>query len=81
MLVFLPMLVGMFMVFSPVAGHGWWKFVPVAGQQAVLDAGMRGVKLDAPAMLFLSFGTAILAGMALLAAANRLEQDDVVYGS
>jgi hypothetical protein len=41
---------------------------------------MRGAKLDSLAMLFLSFGTAILAGMALLIAADRLEQDDVVYG-
>ena len=80
MLVFLPMMVGMFMVFSPVAGHGLWKFVPVAGQQLLLDAGMRGAKLDSLATLFLSFGTAILAGMALLIAADRLEQDDVVYG-
>jgi sodium transport system permease protein len=80
MLVFLPMLVGMFMVFSPVAGHGWWKFLPVAGQQTLLDAGMRGAQLDPQAVLFLSFSTAILAGMALLAAAGRLEQDDVVYG-
>jgi len=80
MLVFLPMMLGMFMVFSPVAGHGWWKLVPVAGQQVFLDAGMRGTPLDPLAMLFLSFATAILAGMALLASANRLEQDDVVYG-
>ena len=80
MLVFLPMGMGMFMVFSPSAAHGWWKFVPVAGQQLQLDAGMRGASLDPLAMLFLSFGTAILAGMALLAAADRLEQDDVVYG-
>jgi hypothetical protein len=80
MLVFVPMMLGMFMVFSPVAGHGFWKFLPVAGQQMLLDAGMRGKPLDPVTMLFLSFATAILAGMALLAAANRLEQDDVVYG-
>jgi len=70
----------MFMVFSPVAGHGWWRFVPVAGQQVQLEAGMRGAPLDPMAILFLSLGTAILAGMALVAAADRLEQDDVVYG-
>jgi sodium transport system permease protein len=80
MLVFVPMGLGMFMVFSPVAGHGWWKFVPVAGQQLQLEAGMRGAQLDPLAILFLSFGTAVLAGMALVAAADRLEQDDVVYG-
>jgi sodium transport system permease protein len=80
MLVFLPMMVGMFMVFSPVAGHGWCKYLPIAGHQLQLEAGMRGAPLDPLSMLFLGFGTAILAGMALLAAADRLEQDDVVYG-
>jgi hypothetical protein len=68
------------MIFSPVAGHGWWKFLPVAGQQLLLDAGMRGAPLDPLAVLLVSCSTALLAGLALLAAANRLEQDDVVYG-
>jgi sodium transport system permease protein len=80
MLVFLPMGIGMFMVFSPVASHGWWRFLPLAGQQWQLDAGLRGAPLDALAMLLLSIGTTILAGLVLLAAASRLEQDDVVYG-
>jgi sodium transport system permease protein len=80
MLVFLPMMVGMFVVFSPVAGHGWLRFVPVAGHQLQLEAGMRSMPLDPLSVLFLGLGTATLAGMALLAAADRLEQDDVVYG-
>jgi sodium transport system permease protein len=80
MLVFLPMGLGMFMVFSPVAGQGWWKFLPVAGQQLQLEAGMRGGELDLLRILLLGFGTLVLAGVTLLAAANRLEQDDVVYG-
>jgi sodium transport system permease protein len=80
MLVFLPMMVGMFMVFSPLAGHAWWKFLPVAGHQLLIDAGMRGAPGDPLAMLFLSFATIVLAVMALLGAAGRLEQDDVVYG-
>jgi len=80
MLVFLPMGLGMFMVFSPGAGQGWWKFLPVAGQQLQLEAGMRGGEVDLPRILFLGFATAILAAMALLGAADRLERDDVVYG-
>ena len=80
MLVFLPMGLGMFMVFSPSASYGWWKFLPVAGQQLQLDSGMSGAPLDLLHVLFLSFSTAILAAIALLAAADRLEQDDVVYG-
>jgi sodium transport system permease protein len=80
MLVFLPMGLGMFMVFSPVAGQGWWRFLPVAGQQLQVDAGMRGGELDLWRILLLGFGTLVLAGVALVAAANRLERDDVVYG-
>jgi sodium transport system permease protein len=80
MLAFLPMGLGLFMVFSPVAGRGWWKFLPVAGHQLQLDAGMRGAPLDPRAIFVLSAGAAILAATALLAAARRLEQDDVVYG-
>jgi hypothetical protein len=80
MLAFLPMGLGMFMVFSPVAAHGWWKFLPVAGHQWQLDAGMRGASIDPWSMLFLGCGTVVLAGIALAAAAGRLERDDVVYG-
>jgi sodium transport system permease protein len=80
MLVFLPMGLGMFMVFSPVASHGWWRLLPVAGQQWQLDAAMRGTPLDALAVVSLGCATTILAALALLAAASRLEQDDVVYG-
>jgi sodium transport system permease protein len=80
MLVFLPMGIGMFMVFSPVAGAGWWKWMPVAGQQLQLEAGLRGGELHLLAILSLAFATSLVAGMALLAAADRLERDDVVYG-
>ncbi|HUB83882.1 MAG TPA: ABC transporter permease subunit [Bryobacteraceae bacterium] len=80
MLVFLPMMAGMFMVFSPVAGQGWWKFVPVAGHQLLIEAGMRGAPSDWPAIAAIGLATAIAAAMAIIAAARRLEQDDVVYG-
>jgi sodium transport system permease protein len=80
MLVFLPMGLGMFMVFSPAAGQAWWNFLPVAGQQLQLEAGMKGGELDLLRILCLMLATAILAGLVLLAAADRLEQDDVVYG-
>lgn len=68
------------LVFSPVAGQEWLRFAPIAGHQLLLEAGMRGARLDLAATLFLSFGTAFLAGMALIAAADRLGQDDVVHG-
>jgi sodium transport system permease protein len=80
MLVFLPMGLGMFMVFSPVAGQVWWNFLPVAGQQLQLEAGMRGGQLDMLRVVLLTLATGALACLVLLAAADRLGQDDVVYG-
>jgi sodium transport system permease protein len=80
MLVFLPMGLGMTMVFSPLAGQVWWNFLPLAGQQLQLEASMTGGQLDMLRILLLALATVILASLALLAAANRLERDDVVYG-
>jgi sodium transport system permease protein len=80
MLVFLPMGLGMFMVFSPVAGQAWWKLLPVAGQQLQLAAGMRGGEVELWRILLLAFATLALAGAILVGAAERLERDDVVYG-
>jgi sodium transport system permease protein len=80
MLIFLPMGLGMAHVFSPVAGQAWCKFMPVAGQQLQLEASMTGGRVDLLRILLLALSTAVLAGLALLAAADRLEQDDVVYG-
>ncbi len=80
MLIFLPMGLGMFMVFAPVAGQVWWNFLPVTGQQLQLEASIRGGDLDMWRILLLMLVTAALAALALLAAADRMEQDDVVYG-
>jgi sodium transport system permease protein len=80
MLTFLPMGLGMFLVFAPVAGQAWWRFVPVAGQQLQLEAGMRGGQPDLSRIFWLALATAALTGLALLRAAGRLERDDVVYG-
>jgi sodium transport system permease protein len=80
MLVFLPMGVGMFTVFSPITGHYWWGLLPIAGQQLQLEVAMKGGEPDAARIAVLILATAVLACLALLAAASRLEQDDAVYG-
>lgn len=80
MLVFLPMGLGMFMIFSPAASQLWWSFVPLAGQQLQLETSMKGGEVHLLPILFLTLNTVALAAVLLLAAANRLEQDSVVYG-
>jgi len=80
MLVFLPMGVGMSMVFSPLAVRPWWNLLPVAGQQLQLEAGLGRGEWGLLRILVLALATAVLTALALIAAADRLEQDNVVYG-
>jgi len=70
LVMFVPMFIGMFLVFFPV-GAGFWTVVPVVGQQIVIDTGMRG----SPAPLLRVIALALVtAGCALapLAAAERM---------
>ena len=80
MLVFVPMGLGMFMVFSPAGRRGMVE-ARAGGRPAIaLEAGMEGATFDASSLVWLGLGTLTLAGMAVAAAAVRLERDDVVYG-
>jgi hypothetical protein len=78
---FLPMGLGMFLVFFLGAAHAWWRIAPVAGQQLLLEHWMRGGEAPVLESLILGLLTVASAVCLLLYAANRLEQDDVVYGS
>jgi sodium transport system permease protein len=83
MLVFLPMGLGMFVVFFPGAARGWYAFLPVLGQQLQLEtwmSGGAGVSAFQPAAV-LGCLTTILALLVLLVAANRLHRDEIIYGS
>jgi sodium transport system permease protein len=42
LVVFVPMLVGMYLVFFPVPADSWWIALPVVGQQIALESGMHG---------------------------------------
>jgi len=85
MLTFVPMMVGMFLVFHPKAAAGWAHFLPIAGQQWQLErwANGGGMPLGIPLVqaLVLAVLTAAAAACAVLAAANVMERDDVVYGN
>jgi ABC-type Na+ efflux pump permease subunit len=77
--VFVPMLVGMFLVFFPVSANGWLT-LPVVGQQLIVQRALRG----APAPLFygmsLALVTAAAAIPALAGAAKVLNRDQVLAG-
>jgi sodium transport system permease protein len=81
LIVFLPMGIGMFVVFFPAARRMWWDSLPLVGQQLQLEllAGGKEVHLLQPVVLGLS--TVTLAILVLLIAANRLQRDEIIYGS
>ena len=80
MLVFLPMGLGMFLVFFPQAAHGWGVFLPVAGQHLQLEALVRGGSLAGTQALALASFTASCAWLVLILAAGRFERDEIIYG-
>lgn len=61
--VFVPMLAGMFVVFYPVAGNGWFA-LPVVGQQLIVQRALGG----APATLFQGVSLAFVTGAATIPA-------------
>ncbi|MGO8795171.1 MAG: ABC transporter permease [Candidatus Sulfotelmatobacter sp.] len=81
LVVFAPMGMGMFLVFSPSASRPWFSFLPLAGQQLQLQAAMDGVPLGLWQPIVLAYLTGTLALIVLLAAANRLQRDEIIYGN
>jgi sodium transport system permease protein len=80
MLVFLPMVIGMFVVFYPNVGRAWSHFLPIIGQQWQLERWVRGDNITLPQALLLGVATALFTSCALSIAVNLLKRDDVVYG-
>ena len=81
MLTFVPMMVGMLLVFHPKAAGSWAHFLPIAGQQWQLERWAHGGGMPLVQALVLAVLTAAAAACAVLAAANVMERDDVVYGN
>ncbi len=78
---FVPMGVGMFLVFCPALGQKWCNLLPVLGQQLQLEAVMSGQPIGLLQPLVLGYFTLALAIFVLLVAANRLERDEIIYGN
>lgn len=81
LLVFLPMAIGMFLVFSPAAREIWLALLPIAGQQLQFERLLNGGPIESLRPAVLGFLTAGLGIMILLFAGNRLRRDEIVYGN
>jgi sodium transport system permease protein len=81
MIVFAPMLIGMFLVFNPGVPVHWFRLVPLAGQQLQLEILMRGGELPFQQPLWLGCWTIAAALVILFLAADRLDRDEIIYGN
>jgi sodium transport system permease protein len=79
LVIFLPMGIGMLLIFFPHVASAWFWF-PVAGQQLLLDLLIKGSPVPLlPAGAIGIISLACAAGI-LEAAGNLLQQDEFVYG-
>lgn len=81
MVVFLPMGVGMFLVFFPAARRAWLSFLPLVGQQLHLQSLMDGRAVPLLQSFVLGCLTLALAILVMLASSNRLQRDEIIYGN
>jgi sodium transport system permease protein len=81
LIVFLPMGIGLLLVFFPAARQIWCGFLPVVGQQLQLEVLMNGRQVQLLQPILLGCATVSLALLVLLFAANRLQRDEVIYGN
>src|SRR5579875_3252365 len=77
LLIFLPMGVAMFLVFF-VKDPGFWAFLPVAGQQAIVQTGLSTGHWSISQALVLAVMTVWCTAATLALTSKLLERDDIV---
>jgi sodium transport system permease protein len=78
---FVPMGMGMFLVFCPAMRRPWCSFLPLVGQQMQLEALMSGRRFAPIEPVVLGHLTLGFSVVILLATANRLQRDEIIYGN
>jgi sodium transport system permease protein len=81
MVVFLPMGLGMFLVFFPAARRAWLNFLPLVGQQLHLQSLADGRAVPLLQSFVLGCLTLTLATLVMLVSSNRLHRDEIIYGN
>jgi sodium transport system permease protein len=77
---FMPMVVGMFLVFFPEWIGRWWFAIPIVGQQALIGAGLRGESVSIAHAGVLGLVTLMSTAVAVLMAARAMNRDTFVAG-
>lgn len=81
MLVFLPMGIGMLVVFVPAAGMGWRAMAPLAGHQLQLQRILSGETVPIRQAIALACLTALPTLLLVRFAAARFERHELVFGN
>ncbi|HXB68667.1 MAG TPA: hypothetical protein VNY05_10505 [Candidatus Acidoferrales bacterium] len=81
LIVFLPMGVGMFLVFSPPAAQSSLRLLPLAGSQLLLESFLGSGQAPLLAAIELACATLGLTLPVLWMLANRLQRDEIIYGN
>ena len=81
LVVFAPMAIGMFMIFSPFARHEWLGYLPIVGQQMYLQDLMSGHAIGLLPSIMIGYLTLALAILLLVVSTNRLHRDEILYGN
>jgi sodium transport system permease protein len=79
-IVFVPMGLGMFIVFFPNAMGPWWYLLPVVGQQLLLARSAHGGYINSKGAVVLGVLTLWLALVLVRLTARLLQRDEIVYG-
>jgi sodium transport system permease protein len=79
LVIFLPMGIGMFLIFFPHVASAWFWF-PVAGQQLLLDLLIKGSPVPLLSAGCIGLVSLACAAGILEAAGKLLQQDEFVYG-
>jgi sodium transport system permease protein len=77
---FVPMSVGMFLIFFPGWVGQWWYVVPIVGQQALIGTGLRGGAVSAVQATCLGLVTIAAAAIAVMMTARSLDRSDALVG-
>ena len=81
MVMFLPMGIGMFLVFFPAARRAWFSFLPLVGQQLHLQRLMDGRDVPLLQSIVLGCLTLALSVLVMVVSSNRLQRDEIIYGN
>jgi sodium transport system permease protein len=81
MLIFLPMGIGMLLVFFPAARKPSFGFLPLLGQQLHLQRLMDGRDVPLLQAIVSGYLTLVLASGLVLLSSRRLQRDEIIYGN